>query len=182
MAISILIVYLYIQDNGLNTDNLTGVYNRRRFEQIIGNRIRRARDDQSFAVIFCDMDNFKQINDRFGHKAGDEALQIIPQVLRGVLRKDDLVARFGGDEFYLLLELHEEKALQNTIRRIYRAFEQYNLNSRLPFSLELSMGGAIYDVSKHWNSDQFLHEIDLLMYQEKDRRRLAPAVSDKSRE
>ncbi|HBP38063.1 MAG TPA: hypothetical protein DD640_04860 [Clostridiales bacterium] len=168
--ISVLIVYLNIQDRGLNTDFLTGTYNRRHFQQIITNRIRGIGSDRSFAVILCDLDRFKKINDQFGHKAGDEALQNTVQILQRILRKDDLIARFGGDEFYLLLELSDDAALQSAIRRIYREFDRYNQNSILPYRLELSMGGAIYDPKSDLTADQYLRQVDLLMYQEKARR------------
>jgi diguanylate cyclase (GGDEF)-like protein len=171
MMVAILIVYLNLQDRGLNTDFLTGTYNRRHFEQIITNRIRRIGDDRSFAVILCDMDRFKSINDRFGHQAGDEALQHTVRLMRNTLRKDDLIARFGGDEFYLLMELSDESALQRAINRIYQVFEQYNHHSHLPYLLELSMGGAIYDPRSELTADQFLRQVDQLMYQEKARRR-----------
>lgn len=171
MMVSILIVYLNIQDRGLNTDFLTGTYNRRHFEQIISNMIRRVGDTRHFAVVLCDMDHFKSINDRFGHKAGDEALQHTVHLLRDVLRKEDLIARFGGDEFYLLMELNDDIALQAAVRRIYQAFDKYNQGSGLPYLLELSMGGAIYELKSGWSADQFLRVVDQLMYQEKARRR-----------
>ena len=169
--ISVLIVYLNIQDRGLNTDFLTGTYNRRHFEQIITNRIRRIGNDRSFAVILCDMDRFKKINDEFGHKVGDEALQNTVGLLQRTLRKDDLIARFGGDEFYLLLELADDVALQSAIKRIYREFDRYNQSSALPYRLELSMGGSIYDPKTNLTADQFLRQVDLLMYEEKARRK-----------
>ncbi len=170
MMISVLIVYLHIQDRGMNTDYLTGAYNRRHFEQIISNRIRRISNDESFAVILADMDNFKKINDQFGHKAGDEALQIAVSLVRRSLRKDDLIARFGGDEFYFLLELSTDHALNGTIKRIYQEFERYNDSSSLPYLLELSMGGAIYDPKSGQSAEQFLRDVDQMMYKEKTRR------------
>ena len=175
MMVSILIAYLSIQDRGLNTDNLTGTCNRRHFEQIIGSRIRRIGDGRPFAVILCDMDRFKCINDSYGHLAGDEALQRTAQVLRGVLRKEDLIARLGGDEFYLLLELPDETGLAAAIQRIYAAFGQFNQASRLPYRLELSAGGALYDPHGNQSADEFLRQVDRRMYEEKNRRRLHAA-------
>jgi diguanylate cyclase (GGDEF)-like protein len=174
VMIAVLIVYIHIQGHGLNTDYLTGTYNRRHFEQLIRSRIRRVGPEQSFAVILADMDNFKRINDLHGHKAGDEALKIAVDLIRRVLRRNDLIARFGGDEFYVLLELSSSSALKGAIKRIYHEFEQYNGSRSLPFLLELSMGGAVFDPQSGMSAEQFLRQVDQLMYQEKARRIAAP--------
>ena len=171
MMVAILIVYLHLQDRGLNTDFLTGIYNRRHFEQIIRNRIRRIGEDQSFALILADMDDFKKINDQFGHKAGDEALKKAVHLIQHGLRKDDLVARFGGDEFYVLLELSNASALQSAIKRIYQTFELFNAGSSLPYQLSISMGGTVYDPKNAQSAEEFLRQVDHLMYAEKARRK-----------
>lgn len=171
MMVAILIVYLHLQDRGLNTDFLTGIYNRRHFEQIIRNRIRRIGEDQSFALILADMDDFKKINDQYGHKAGDEALKKAVHLIQNGLRKDDLVARFGGDEFYVLLELSSSVALQSAIKRIYQTFESFNAGSALPYQLSISMGGTVYDPKNALSAEEFLRQVDHLMYTEKARRK-----------
>jgi diguanylate cyclase (GGDEF)-like protein len=170
LTISLLIVCLYIQNSGLITDILTGTYNRRHFERLIREKMRRSDTDQSFAVILADMDNFKRINDQYGHKAGDEALQIAVELMRRVLRHNDLIARFGGDEFYIMLDLSSEAVLVNIIRRIYVEFENYNRKNIHPFLIELSLGGSVYIKSAEMPADQFLLKVDQLMYQEKMRR------------
>jgi diguanylate cyclase (GGDEF)-like protein len=91
----------------LSTDVLTGLVNRDALLRSITARIeqhRRAADTRGFAVLFIDLDNFKQINDRFGHAAGDTALIQIGARLRAASRAGDLVARYAGDEFVMLVD------------------------------------------------------------------------------
>jgi diguanylate cyclase (GGDEF)-like protein len=84
-------------------DPLTGVANRRTFmEDLEATFLARARDGADFAVLFLDLDGFKEINDTLGHAAGDAMIVEVAERLRGVVRRDDLVARFGGDEFAVL--------------------------------------------------------------------------------
>ena len=84
-------------------DHLTGLLNRRRITQLLNNELRRAlRYDSTFSVILLDIDNFKAINDRFGHQAGDMVLKKIADVIRKGVRATDLVGRWGGEEFLIL--------------------------------------------------------------------------------
>jgi len=85
-------------------DQLTGLYNRRFFDQAIAREIKRAeRYHTQFSVLFLDLDNFKKINDQFGHPAGDEILRLVANVLQKNARLEDTVCRFGGEEFVILL-------------------------------------------------------------------------------
>jgi diguanylate cyclase (GGDEF)-like protein len=83
------------------TDWLTGIYNRRRFEHILGLWIKNRRHDP-FCLLFFDIDDFKKVNDTFGHKAGDEVLQKIAEIVSSKIRDDDIFARWGGEEFVVL--------------------------------------------------------------------------------
>lgn len=87
------------------TDPLTGLLNRRAFFEELGRRLRRLeRDGRSAVLLYVDMDNFKLVNDRRGHRAGDEAILALCRILRASSRSGDLLARLGGDEFALWLE------------------------------------------------------------------------------
>lgn len=86
------------------TDSLTGMLNRRGFELELNKSLANARRHKRLsAVLFVDMDNFKQINDTFGHHAGDEALCHVSQILHANIRETDILARVGGDEFCIIL-------------------------------------------------------------------------------
>lgn len=86
--LSLLIVYFYVQNRNLNTDYLTGVYNRRQLDLIIREKIRNCTEEKSFSVILIDLNGFKQINDTFGHNAEVAALQETVKVIRNCLRID----------------------------------------------------------------------------------------------
>jgi diguanylate cyclase (GGDEF)-like protein len=86
------------------TDDLTGLANRRRFMQALGEEVRRGeRFDTRFGIVLFDLDDFKQINDRYGHEAGDLVLQGVTSVIRSCLRDVDLAVRLGGEEFAVLV-------------------------------------------------------------------------------
>lgn len=86
------------------TDGLTGLANRRMFDRVLVRELARARrTDEPVSVILADIDHFKQLNDRFGHLAGDDALRTVARALEGCARVSDVVARFGGEEFAIVL-------------------------------------------------------------------------------
>jgi diguanylate cyclase (GGDEF)-like protein/PAS domain S-box-containing protein len=86
-------------------DSLTGLANRRQFEERLTHALGRSRrHGQAVALMYMDVDHFKQVNDSFGHAAGDEVLRVFGQRLSACVRSGDLVARLGGDEFVVLIE------------------------------------------------------------------------------
>jgi diguanylate cyclase (GGDEF)-like protein len=96
------------------TDPLTGLSNRRRFDRELADELTRARRyAKPLALILCDLDLFKAVNDRFGHPAGDAALRAMGEVLRQTVRETDLPARVGGEEFAVLMpETGPDEALE----------------------------------------------------------------------
>lgn len=111
-----------------NTDSLTGLLNRRTVEERIGELQRSGRQ---LAVAMCDLDHFKKINDTFGHEAGDRALRVFSATLRAVMRNEDLIARFGGEEFVLVMPDCGLRAAEDALDRI-----------RTELALTLQSGGA----------------------------------------
>jgi diguanylate cyclase (GGDEF)-like protein len=100
-------------------DPLTRVGNRRAFTRRLAEEVHRAgRYAQRFALVVLDVDEFKELNDRHGHLAGDEALEAIGHVLRDTLRRSDCVFRLGGDEFALILEDAGEQEATMAVDRI----------------------------------------------------------------
>lgn len=103
-----------------DTDDLTGIYNRRAGEKRLAEEVARAeRDLQSFQFAFFDINDFKSINDRHGHSAGDASISHLAALLQLNTRRGDWVARWGGDEF--VVGLHRNRALKMVIERIVKA-------------------------------------------------------------
>lgn len=170
MMLSLLIIYFNIQDRGLNTDYLTGVYNRRQLDGYINAKIRNSRAVKSFSAILIDLNEFKSINDRFGHETGDEALIDAVGIIRKSLRRNDFVARLGGDEFVIIMDIDRREMLEQAVQRIANHVENFNKESQKPYKISFSMGYDIYDSKSKLKSDDFLNHIDKLMYNDKKSR------------
>ncbi|HEX5908840.1 MAG TPA: EAL domain-containing protein, partial [Thermoleophilaceae bacterium] len=152
----------------MNHDALTGLPNRVVLRDRLGQALGRLRRREgTVGVLFLDVDGFKQINDRYGHGAGDEFLREVPERLRSALRADDTVARLGGDEFVILLEDcgGEVGALQ-VAERVLQAFEKpFSLGDET-LALRVSMGIAVTETSDE-SADQMLTNADVAMYRAK---------------
>ena len=107
------------------TDSLTGCYNRRQFELQLERDLHLAvRNDQPLSLIMLDLDNFKNINDKAGHDAGDVALRMLAETLRAELRAEDTAARFGGDEFVMILPQADHEGAQLVAERLRKRIEE----------------------------------------------------------
>ena len=104
-------------------DPLTGVYNRAYLDQFLGREFENStRHKWPLSVAFADLDNFKHINDSFGHQAGDRILQATARILRGNTRETDLIARYGGEEFVVVLPATDAETARSICERIVMAF------------------------------------------------------------
>ena len=124
-------------------DSLTGLANRRVFEERIGIIIESAkRHNRPLTMISMDLDHFKSINDNLGHQMGDEALKAVAGVLKSTVRATDLLVRMGGDEFLLVLEDTNQKSARILAERLCSAVHALNIqadaNTRLGISIGLS--------------------------------------------
>ncbi|MGE4213817.1 MAG: diguanylate cyclase [Anaerotignaceae bacterium] len=167
VSISLLVVFINIQNHSMNIDYLTGAYNRKKLDIYMKEKISNCNENKSFAAILIDMDDFKYINDTFGHIAGDSALETSVKLIKSCLRKTDFLARFGGDEFCIVLELESLNDLEVAICRINNSLKMYNIHSNKPYKLGFSMGYAVYDYKSHMNVEEFQKHIDILMYEKK---------------
>lgn len=168
MAVSLLLVYCNLQESGLNTDYLTGVYNRRRLDNYIRTKIKLSRPESIIGVICVDLNEFKLINDNYGHEAGDKALKTSVAVLRKSLRPNDFIARTGGDEFVILLDdLNSPNMLTQIVNRIQVRLDAHNASRSTPYKLVFSMGYDCYDKRTGIPFETFLKHVDTLMYKNK---------------
>ena len=150
-------------------DPLTGLYNRRRFERELAERMEAAtRDKQRLALLFFDLDEFKSVNDLFGHRMGDTVLLQVAGEIRSQLRKSEFFARIGGDEFALLVADITDESLRALADRLMRAVGSMSFNlGEERLSLTSSLGIAIYP--NHASTPQeLIAHADSAMYQAKD--------------
>ena len=167
VVFSILVLFLNIQNHGMFTDHLTKISNRKKLDAYLGRKIRLNSLGNGFSAILLDIDGFKNINDTYGHNVGDEALESAANLLKSCLRENDFIARYGGDEFCIILDVSNNRDLEAMVSRINSSVEAYNKTRSNTFDLSFSMGYAVYDKDIYRGADDFLSAIDALMYQQK---------------
>jgi diguanylate cyclase (GGDEF)-like protein len=166
-SISILIVYMDIQGVQSFTDHLTGLGNRRRFDRQLEYIFTTSKRKQGVGAILIDLNDFKQVNDAYGHHIGDRALEAVGTILQKSVRHNDLIARLGGDEFGILMTTDSLQVIEQVIHRIYYNLKAYNQQCLLPFSLSFSLGWAMLDHQIHHDTLAFLRDLDKKMYEHK---------------
>ena len=163
-------------------DGLTGVYNRRHLEKRLSTEIERlSRYQHSMAILMVDIDQFKRINDEFGHLLGDEVLRHTSKLMQQHLRKADVVCRYGGEEFAILLpETRGENALQ-VAEKLRRQVQEYNFPG-VPRSVTISIG--VSEFPQHGNSrDELIRAADDALYAAKQAgRNRVSGVADAKRQ
>ncbi len=157
------------------TDRLTGLYNRRGLD-LAGPGLVELADQlgHPLSLLFVDLDDMKPINDRYGHAAGDEALVAGATLLRRVVRRADLVARIGGDEFVVVLSGAGTDEVGSIVRRLGRAVVELNADSGRPWDLRLSVGTATR-VPGGEPFERLLDRADAAMYRAKQSTRAGAA-------
>jgi diguanylate cyclase (GGDEF)-like protein len=172
----------------LQVDELTGTFNRETFARLLDRRIREARASGSvsdgvsgsapnggaiFSVLFIDTDRFKSINDTHGHQVGDKVLQLVANRIRQSVRAGDVVARYGGDEFVVLLK---DVGLLSTAKTVARKINEtmaqpipghsLSLRSGATLEVSVSIGVSLFPVDGN-SVDELIMVADRRMYQEK---------------
>jgi diguanylate cyclase (GGDEF)-like protein/PAS domain S-box-containing protein len=157
-------------------DPLTGVFNRRYFREAIDLEVERCRrHGRSIGFLLIDVDRLKQINDTFGHQTGDKVLREVALFLKGQVRASEMVVRYGGDEFLIVLTEHDD-GFEGVKRRIVEGLAHWNeKNEAFDFPVWLSVGGARWDPGGDESVEEVLAKADLRMYE--DKRARASGVS-----
>ncbi len=155
--------------NLAHIDTLTSLPNRRLFHDRLERSILHAqRNDQKIALFFIDLDNFKQINDAFGHDTGDEVLIQAADRFKRCTRENDTVARFAGDEFTIILGgIHNTKNASLVGTKIVNAFSQPFKIKNKDLNVDVSIGISMFDVDAH-DSSSLLEHADVAMYHAKE--------------
>jgi diguanylate cyclase (GGDEF)-like protein len=157
------------------SDPLTGVLNRRGFERDASKRLRDSADDATGALLFIDLNDFKIINDSFGHEVGDQLLTIAAQRLRKSLRSCDIIGRPGGDEFVALVPDVTPDVADKLAKRLTAALEEtYTIGSK-KHDCAASIGLALYPKNANTLTG-LMREADQAMYRAKARCRGAGQV------
>jgi len=148
------------------TDFLTGLYSRRYFFEQLDKEIERSlRSKNTFSILLCDIDDFKLINDTFGHAIGDRVLKTFTSTISSVIRKTDVFARYGGEEFIILAPetpLKSAARLAEKIRKETELFFKFN-----QFQVTVSIGVSHFH--KNDIPDELIHRADQALYNAKEK-------------
>ena len=163
-VISLLIIYINLQNDKVTTDPLTGISNRRSFESYMSRRMSTLRGNGMLFLFMIDVDHFKQINDRWGHSVGDEALKLTAELLKGTVSRNDFIGRVGGDEFVVCGERENTEGVEQVLKSIYDAVDRFNDDRLVPYRLQLSIGCSTLRHDEVKTLEQMQHEADYTMY------------------
>ncbi|MHA2611758.1 MAG: GGDEF domain-containing protein [bacterium JZ-2024 1] len=150
-------------------DSLTGLLNRRAIlEALKREHLRAKRYGSIYSLVMADLDYFKEINDRYGHQAGDEVLRVFSRILQKNIRKTDYVARYGGEEFLIVLPETDAKSALRTAERIRRIFEKTEVpvGEGKTVNVTASFGVCSYPQSAK-GLDTLMKKVDDFLYQAK---------------
>ncbi len=156
-SISNLFIYIYMHDIIINKDSLTGANNRRYLDSYVYS------NDRKYAVYMIDVDDFKKINDTYGHEKGDNVLKDLVELLKLSVRTTDSVIRTGGDEFVIIAAMKNDNDIKIIYNRIKDNINKYNKKNKI--KINLSIGYDLY--SSHLDFSVFLDKIDKEMYKNK---------------
>lgn len=137
--------------NQAHTDALTGLRNYRAFHETLRTEMHRSqRYGRPLGLVMLDIDSFKELNDRFGHQAGDAALAELGKVIRAATRREDFAARYGGDEIAIILPETSQEGCLSVVRRLVTAVRERKImfdGKRLPFSISVGVAFFKTDMS-----------------------------------
>jgi len=157
---------LNVESTLSRTDPLTGAINKRAFSELVGyEMIRLQRERKPFSLVYLDIDDFKQVNDQYGHTTGDEVLKAVVSCLRNNLRKTDVVARMGGDEFTIFYPEINETGARVATQRIKRFLGELLTANNWPTSISM---GVVTSEHMECKLDDIVALADNLMYQVKN--------------
>ena len=151
------------------TDGLTGLYNRREIQRRIISGIEEDRDDDIF-LIMLDLDHFKQVNDTYGHKTGDEVLKGTAGVLKneyGLLKEGDVSGRWGGEEFMIMVRSSDESEILELAEKIREAIASLEFEG--PGQVTASLG--VTKIQPGENADTAVIRVDKALYEGKEQGR-----------
>ena len=151
-----------------NRDYLTGLYNRRYFYRHVQEYIKQTcEDDKKLAVAMIDIDHFKKVNDTYGHDVGDKVIVALADILRSGTNPNDIVARFGGEEFCIVLKDIDRNSTAEIFERIRQTVEKFSLETaeQTDVKFTISIGAVLHDLAE--TLDDSVNAADMLLYKAK---------------
>jgi len=167
LTITLLVNYLAIQNEQVLLDHLTGVNNRRSLDIALKRKICGSPRSGFIGLLLIDLDRFKSINDNYGHLEGDCALEATARILRKCFHHNDFIARYGGDEFLVMVDLQHKDDISIIEARLLQQVETWNRNSGKPWKIQFSIGSISYPPDAVVTPEECLREIDKLLYMQK---------------
>lgn len=157
-------------------DTVTNVFTRSFLHDLLQGEIARAeRTNRPLSLLMCDLNDFKQVNDRYGHLMGDYVLSQVASILKSCVRGSDYIVRYGGDEFLVALPETDEKGAEIVRRRIHEKVAEWDRSSRLG-ELPVSLSLGLYLHVPGQSAEQDVAEADARMYAEKQTTKAKPAA------
>lgn len=171
LTLSILMIFINIQNKQIYIDSLTGLYNKRKLNLYLEDTIEYGKNE-IVGGIMIDIDDFKDINDSFGHREGDRALVYLANILKENFRREDFIARYAGDEFLIILKVIELEDIKVIVERLKENIDRFNKENITPYKISISLGYDIFYTDKFITSECFVNRIDKLMYDQKNQKKL----------
>ena len=167
-VLALLVLFINEQNVEIATDPLTGLYNRKQTDIYLQNLLQSNLGYDQLCLMIIDVDNFKRINDEFGHLKGDQALRVLASAMRAECDKRTFFSRYGGDEFVICALGSNPETLYQLPQRLNRWLAEYCQAMKLPFSLSVSAGIAQWDQTMN-GLDALYAQADAKLYQDKAR-------------
>lgn len=166
VSIATLFVYIQLQNMDSFSDGLSGLFNRRYMDYLLGG-VKLEGNKRLYGLMF-DINDFKQINDSLGHVKGDEAIRTIGKILQETALQDDTAIRYAGDEFVLLRQCEDENEIRLLMEQINDRIEKYNSEGKFDMPISISIGYSCFDPATQ-TPEEFLQLMDQEMYSAKAR-------------
>lgn len=166
LNITTLVAFIFVVKDTMLKDSLTQLYTRTLFDSRLKYKLKRG---DPFTLILYDLNKFKDINDTYGHDAGDEALKTFSAILLSKSKRQDLVCRYGGDEFTSIISSSDHEAGKKITTRVENSIRDYNNKKIAPYKLSTSVG--IQFVNSPINMEELLLSVDKKMYANKAHRK-----------
>jgi diguanylate cyclase (GGDEF)-like protein len=168
IAAILLFIYLFIILKENKIDYLTGLDNRYSFFEF-AHKLSRNKHSESWVIAMIDINNFRSINEVYGHLEGDNAVRNIAKIIRKCIKKTDFAARYGGDEFVLVLKT--EISIETLLDRINGELEKYNETSEKLYKIEITYGYDTYITNDRRQLVNFIGHINTLMHTNTEEKR-----------